>query len=235
MAKKTSPSFVISLELTEQPILFSVAKKELEICRVMYNFVLGKYLRLEKQMKREQHYRRMIRQYKAVSQKLEIHSEDKKLISDKKSIQDTLKRLREKYQLTEYASHTWVKAIREHFGNKVNSAVAQKTATRAWNTFSKKLFGKAKKVRFLKRGEMDSFEGKSNTTGWRCVNGRIVYKDWYTFLKIKEKDPYSYEIIRRIEEKTSFSYVGSNKEKLQDHYRVKYVRMVKKEIRGKFR
>lgn len=77
MAKTSSPSFVLSLELKKNPLLFSVAFDELEICRVIYNTVLGKYLKLEKQMKREKRYKKLIRQLKAVSKKLEKNEQNK--------------------------------------------------------------------------------------------------------------------------------------------------------------
>ncbi|MED3650760.1 hypothetical protein [Heyndrickxia sporothermodurans] len=79
MAKTSSPSFVLSLELKKNPLLFSVAFDELEICRVIYNTVLGKYLKLEKQMKREKRYKKLIRQLKAVSKKLEKNEQNKAL------------------------------------------------------------------------------------------------------------------------------------------------------------
>ncbi|MFC8575084.1 hypothetical protein ACFUCO_17005 [Heyndrickxia sporothermodurans] len=238
MAKTSSPSFVLSLELKKNPLLFSVAFDELEICRVIYNTVLGKYLKLEKQMKREKRYKKLIRQLKAVSKKLEKNEQNKALIKDKKHIQDELKTLREKYHLTEYSSHVWVKPVREHFGSKVNSAVAQKIATRAWNTFSRKLFGKAKKVRFIQKHEMDSFEGKTNKTGWRYIDGNIVYKDLQSPLIVRKKDQYALEIIRHLKMKTEFSYKVTSEgdtKTVQDFYHVKYVRIVKKEIRGKVR
>src|SRR5699024_3396526 len=84
-------------------------------------------------------------------------------ISDKKHIKVQLNDLRKKYQLTEYASHMWVKPVREHFGNRVNSAIAQKTASRAWLAFREKLFGKAEKVHFIPKGEMLVLKGKPIT------------------------------------------------------------------------
>ena len=121
MGKNTSPCFVLSLELENNPLIFSVIEDELEICRVIYNTILGKYLKLEHQMKREKAYKKLIRQYKAVSGKLEKTPKDEHLKAEKKTIQEKLKQLREKYQITEYVSHKWVKPIREHFGNKVNN------------------------------------------------------------------------------------------------------------------
>lgn len=184
MAKQSSPSFVLTLELEKSPRLFSRISDELEICRVMYNSVLGHYLKREKQMKRTKTYKRLIREYKGVSKKLNHDEENPMLIQDKMRIQQQLKALRETFQLTEYASHEWARAIRKHFGDKVNAAFAQKTASRAWLAFQKKLFGKAKKVHFIRKGDMDSFEGKANTTGWRYIDRHIVYQEFYTPVKI---------------------------------------------------
>lgn len=238
MAKQSSPSFVLTLELEKNPMLFSRIADELEICRVMYNTVLGNYLKLEKQMKRTKSYKKLIRQYKGISKKLIHDEENPTLLQEKKHIQQQLKALRETYQLTEYASHDWVKAIRNHFGNKVNAAVAQKIATRAWLTFQKKLFGKAKKVRFIPKGAMESFEGKTNITGWRYIDRHIVYRDFFALVKIKMQDDYVAEVLENIEEKTAFSYTVTTKgkkETVTDVYHVKFVRIVKKVIRGKTR
>jgi hypothetical protein len=238
MVKKQSPTFVLTQELEEQPLLFFIAENELENCRVMYNTILDNYLKLEKQMKREKQFKKLMRQYKGVQKKLEKDTKNKQLVEEKKVLQQAFKLLRDQYQLNEYASHYWVKAIRKHFGNQVNSSVAQKVASRAWGTFEKKLFGQAKRVTFVRKGEFSSFEGKTNTTGWRFVDGFIVYKNVYTRLKAKKKDTYANEILRNIQQKTKFSYSVTTKGEttmVKDTYRVKYVRIVKKIIRGKCR
>lgn len=238
MVKRQSPTFVLTQELEEQPLLFSIIEKELEICRVMYNTILGNYLKLEKQMKREKQFKSLLRQYKGVQKKLEKDIENKQLIEEKKVLQQAFKLLRDQYELNEYASHNWVKVIRKHFGNQLNSAVAQKVASRAWGAFEKKLFGKAKRVSFVCKGKFSSFEGKTNTTGWRFVDGFIVYKNVHALLKTKKKDTYANEVLRNIQQKTEFSYSTTSKGKtilVTDTYRVKYVQIVKKIIRGKNR
>lgn len=70
MAKMKSPSFVLSLELEPNAVMFAAIDEGLEICRVMYNTALGRYLKLETQMKREKEYKKLIRQFKGVSKKL---------------------------------------------------------------------------------------------------------------------------------------------------------------------
>ncbi|QKY71396.1 hypothetical protein [Lentibacillus sp. CBA3610] len=221
MAKTTSPTFVLTLELDYNTRMFAVITDELEICRVIYNTVLGEYLKREKQMKREKAYKRLIRQLHSVNKKLAKDDHDASLIHEKKMINQKLHLLRKKYELTEFASHVWVKPIRQHFHNKVNAAVAQKTASRAWLAFSKKLFGKAKHVRFVRKGEMESFEGKTNTTGWRFIDGFLVYKDLTTPLKIKKNDAYTSGILHHLDNQNTiyiYNHLDGNKKTVEDQY-----------------
>src|SRR5699024_6313462 len=46
-------------------MLFSIIVDNLKICRVMYNTILGKYLKLETQMKREKQYKVNTKKFKA--------------------------------------------------------------------------------------------------------------------------------------------------------------------------
>ncbi|WP_257351001.1 hypothetical protein [Pseudalkalibacillus decolorationis] len=238
MAKGQSPSFVFTLELERDPRLFSILERELEVCRVIYNTVLGMYLKREHQYKREKAYKRCLRQLKGIRQKLGSDQYNPTLIEERKNVSMQLNQLREKHQLTEYAAHQWVKSIRQHFGNQVNAAVAQKIASRAWLAFRQKLFGKATKVRFIRKGEMVSLEGKTNKTGWRYVDRHLVYKDLSTPLCIQPNDEYALTILSQLENQLSFSYTKMEKGKpitMVEPYRVKYVRIVKKVIRGKNR
>ena len=85
---------------------------------------------------------------------------------------------------------------------------------------------------------MRSFEGKTNNSGWRYIDRHIVYKDSHTPLIIKKHDDYAHQVIAAIEEKQPFSYMVREKGETKtsyDHTRVKYVRIVRKEIRGKIR
>ncbi|QKY69884.1 hypothetical protein [Lentibacillus sp. CBA3610] len=61
------------------------------------------------------------------------------------------------------------------------------------------------------------------------------YKDLTTPLKSKKNDAYASEILHHLDQQTPFSYtiISDGKEKtVQDRYRVKFVRIVQKEIRG---
>ncbi|MGP7816400.1 RNA-guided endonuclease TnpB family protein [Niallia sp. 01092] len=143
--------------------------------------------------------------------------------------------IQEQLELTEYAMHDYLKTIRSHFGNTLNVDIAQKAATRAWNTFHKKLKGESKKVNFIKRGEMFSFEGKKNNIGWFYRNGAIVFRKTNIHLIMKKNDLYMQEALSNIENNVEFEYKTKKGMLKEAFHKVKYVRIVKRVIRGETR
>ncbi|WP_310197872.1 transposase [Neobacillus niacini] len=233
--KAKTPSFIIDVELkgTNRDLLMIDA--ELEINRVIYNTSLGEYLKREKQMKRTKRYKKFVRISRAIKSQLAKNSNKEKMEyyrDERKNLSEEFKKLREEFGLTEYSMHEYIKEVRNHFHGKVNSIIAQKTATRAWHTFKKKLFGQAKKVIFVKRGEIDSFEGKNNDTGWRFKDGKVISNDTVFALKVKEMDMYLKEAFHLLNSQQIFQYKNKEEETVTDFYRVKYVRILKRVIRG---
>ncbi|MDQ1002679.1 hypothetical protein QFZ28_003079 [Neobacillus niacini] len=235
MVKAKTPSFIIDVELkgTNRDLLMIDA--ELEVNRVIYNTSLGEYLKREKQMKRTKRYKKLVRISRALKSHLAKKGNKEKMEyfqNEQKNLSKEFKKLREEFGLTEYSMHEYIKEVRNHFHGKINSIIAQKTATRAWNTFKKKLFGKAKKVVFVKRGEMDSFEGKNNDTGWRFKDGKVISNDRVFELKVKEMDMYLKEAFYLLNSQQIFQYKNQEVETVTDFYRVKYIRILKRVIRG---
>ena len=101
--------------------------------------------------------------------------------------------------------------------------------------FIKKLKGEAKRVNFIKRGEILSFEGKTNTTGWFYRNKHIVFDGKKIGLQINEKDLYIQESFSAIENGVEFRYKDKEVHVRTASYKVKYVRILKRVIRGKDR
>ncbi|SDN85777.1 hypothetical protein [Bacillus sp. OK048] len=235
MAKAKTPSFIIDVELKGRNRDFLMIESELEVNRVIYNTSLGEYLKREKQMKRTKRYKKLVRITRAIKSHLAKNSNKEKMKyyqNEQKNLSEEFKKLREEFGLTEYSMHEYIKEVRNHFNGKTNSIIAQKTATRAWNTIKKKLFGKAKKVVFVKRGEMDSFEGKNNNTGWRFKEGKVISNDRVFALNVKEKDMYLKEAFHLLNSKHTFQYKNKDGENVTDYYRVKYVRILKRIVRG---
>ena len=235
MAKAKTPSFIIDVELKGRNRDFLMIESELEVNRVIYNTSLGEYLKREKQMKRTKRYKKLVRISRAIKSHLAKNHNKEKMEyfeNERKNLSEEFKKLREEFGLTEYSMHEYIKEVRNHFNGKTNSIIAQKTATRAWNTFKKKLFGSAKKVVFVKRGEMDSFEGKNNHTGWRFQEEKVISKDRVFGLKVKEMDMYLKEAFHLLNSQQTFQYKNKNGETVSDHYRVKHVRIIKRVVRG---
>ncbi|MEH7249837.1 hypothetical protein V7114_24015 [Neobacillus niacini] len=235
MAKAKTPSFIIDVELKGRKSDFLMIESELEVNRVIYNTSLGEYLKREKQMKRTIRYKKLVRISRAIKSHLaKNHNKEKKeyFENERKKLSEEFKKLREEFGLTEYSMHEYIKEIRNHFNGKTNSIIAQTTATRAWHTFKKKLFGSAKKVVFVKREEMDSFEGKNNHTGWRFKEEKVISKDRVFGLKVKEMDMYLKEAFHLLNSQQTFQYKNKDGETVSDHYKVKYVRIIKRVVRG---
>ncbi|MGP7817057.1 RNA-guided endonuclease TnpB family protein [Niallia sp. 01092] len=241
MAKEKKPSYVLTMELWTNPSIIKDIESDLEVSRVIYNSCLGVLLKREAQMKRTKKYKKLSRCLRAVSKKLSYYKAqgNKKNIqfyqNEKKQIMRKIFDIQEQFELTEYAMHDYLKAIRNHFGNTLNADFAQKAATRAWNTFHKKLKGESKRVNFIKRGEIVSFEGKKNNTGWFYRDGNIVYGKTKINLMIKENDLYMQEALSNLKNSVEFEYKTKKGEVKNSFYKVKYVRIVKRVIRGKTR
>lgn len=241
MAKDTSPTFIIDAELKKNQVLTKHIEQQIEIARVIYNTALGVLVKRRKQMIRTKEYQRIARQNRAVSEKLSLYKtkKDKKKIKqyekEKARLMDCFEELNKSFQLSEGDVEQLIKPVRAHFNNTFNSAFAQKIAKRAWDTFYKLLTGKAKKVRFVPKGEMMSFEGKSNKTGWTFDNGHIVFQQKEFALKIDKKDLYLQEALSNVNKAVPFTYATKKGELKEDKYRVKFVRIAKRFIRGKYR
>lgn len=120
--------------------------------------------------------------------------------------------LNKQYGLTEYSLHKFITSMYKYYN--IDSQTAQAMATRSFNAFQKLMFHKAKKVKYIKYNELYSIEGKTNAQGIKYRNGIIVWNKLNIPIVVRKNDEY-----------TQLA--------LQD--RVKYCRIVRKEIKGKIK
>jgi len=116
---------------------------------------------------------------------------------------------------SEYALHACVGHLRNScwIGGHIDSLTAQKIATRAYKAVEDYQFGKHGKPRFKRKGWMSSLEGKNNKAGIRWCNDHIEWSGLNIQCLFDRKDKFG----------------------VQAHalsHDVKYVRLVKKNIRG---
>jgi transposase len=164
----------------------------------MYNALLGEAMRRVRLIRQSKDFNR--------ARSLKPNNPERKVL---------FKRAREQYNFSEYALHSESTKLRHSWiGDHLDSNTVQKLATRAYKAVEKVLFGKAKKVRFKGKNQLDSVEGKSNKTGIRWKGWGVEWSGLKLEALITSNDP----VILH----------GLNSS-------VKYVRLVRRKVSGKNR
>lgn len=208
MARKQTPTYTIEFPLNIPVWQQHRLEKKFKIARHVYNSCLGEALKRHKRVKADQEYRTLLREPKS--------KERDKQLSD----------IRLAYGFSEYGLHDFVKSVQRKFKENIGSFEAQKLATRAFQAVEKLHFGKARKVHFKTFDDNLSIENKSNNTGLRYADGKILWGDKPTK---KRPNPKNW-LCMPIAPKANDEYAHLA---LMDQ--TKYVRILKREIRGKVR
>ncbi len=189
-------NYILTLKLNTERYEEDILNKRLEISRNIYNSCLGQLYKRYNHMREAKEYREIVKMTKGKDRNKKFNE------------------LNKKYGLTEYSLHTYVKPMQKHFKNNIDSFSTQKIATRCFNAFQKLMFHQSRKVYFKKYGEMDSVEGKSNKTGIRFKNNKLIWNGLEIDAIIHGNDEYAHLSLMN---------------------KVKYCRVVRKFIRGKYK
>lgn len=208
MARKSTPTYTIEFPLTLLVWQQHRLEKKFKIARNVYNSCLGEALKRHKRVKADKKYRTLL---------LEPTSKERN---------KQLLEIRLAYGFSEYSLHDFVKPVQNKFKEHIGSLEAQKLATRAFRAVEKLHFGNAKKVYFKTWRDDISVENKSNTTGLRYVDGNILWGDKPTKKHPNPKNWLCIPITPKAKDEYAFLA-------LMD--KTKYVRILKREIRGKVR
>lgn len=175
--KERTPSSVHEFTLMVNKAEYKELIKLQDLGRILYNACLGESLRRLKLVKQDKFYKETIAIKKDTP-------ENKKLRSD------NFKFLNEKYGFKNSSIQSFaVKCKNESkFLDQLGVHVIQKIATTAFKAVQKVALGKAKKVRFKRKGELVSLEGKNNTTFLRYSNGYALIKDLTIKCKLRKND-----------------------------------------------
>lgn len=82
---------------------------------------------------------------------------------------------RKQYGLSEYSFHEDVKQMQKHFKDNIDSFTAQKIATTLWKAYEKFFFDNGRCIHYKKYGSLNSLEGKSNKSGIRFKDDKILW------------------------------------------------------------
>jgi len=186
MARDTTPSFIHELRLKVTPQQAKVLDKRLEVARQIYNACLGEALRRLQRMRGSKAYQ------KALKMPKQVKSATGELVANKER-QLLYKEAASFYQFRkDYDLHAYVKWLCKGtwLGEHIDSHVAQKLATRAFNAVKDYGVGTRGKPRFRPKNRFSSVEGKSNATGIRWRDGKVKWNgiDMRATFDQKDKD-----------------------------------------------
>ncbi len=201
-------SFIHELRLKTTPHDLKVLDKRLNAARLLYNACLGEGLKRLKLVRQSQAFQR------AVNLPLKIKNKNGKMVTNKER-KTLFRESNNLHSFTDYDLQNYVLTLRKNnwLGEKIDSLSSQKIAKRAFDSIQKYAFGVRGKPRFKSFGRISSIEGKNNQSGIRWKDNKIVWMGLYLDPVFDKKDKYKLE-----------SYALSCK--------TKYVRLVKREIKG---
>lgn len=176
-------NFIVQFPLRAEKYQEDILNKRFEIGRKIYNSLVTVSQKRYKEMIKTRKYRNLMSM----------------LTGNKKSDKPILKQIdqiRKEYGLTEYSLHADVKEMQKHFKKNVDSFTAQKIATTLWKSYDKLFYGNGKRVYYKKYGDMNSLEGKSNSTGIRLVDEHLIWNGLNIPVVIDWNNPYEYQAMQ---------------------------------------
>ena len=155
-----TPSFVCEVPLRMSPAQERTLLARLEAARQVYNACLGearRRARLVRESKAFQHARSMPR--------------------DNPARQAHFAQARAQHSCSEYALHTYAQQFGHSWlGEHLDSLTIQTLASRAYHAANRLLLGTARRMRFKGRHQLDTVEGKTNTSGLRWRGDHVEWK-----------------------------------------------------------
>ena len=176
-------NFVVQFPLKTEKYQEDILNKRFEIGRKIYNSLVNITQKRYKEMIKTRKYRSL----------LSSLSGDKKA---DKGIWKQMNEMRKQYGMSEYSFHEDVKKMQHHFSDNIDAFTAQKVATELWSAYHDLFFGNGKEIYYKKYGTFNSLEGKSNKTGIRFKNDRILWNGLCIPVVINYDNYYEYEALQ---------------------------------------
>jgi hypothetical protein len=118
------------------------------------------------------------------------------------------------YKFLRYSFHDDIKKLQHYYQKNIDSFTAQKIADRLWQAYEKLIFGNGKAIHFIKFGDFNSVEGKSNGTGIMYRDGYLVWNGLTIPVVLNSKNAYETEALEKP---------------------IAYCRIIRKFVRGRYK
>ncbi|MDD6711338.1 MAG: transposase [Sharpea porci] len=176
-------NFVVEFPLRTLKYQEDILNRRFEIGRQIYNALVNVTQKRYKEMVKTKRYRAL----------LSSLTGNKKL---DKEIWKQISNICKQYGMSEYSFHKDVKLMQKHFKENIDSFTAQKIATELWKSYDDFFYGNGKKVYYKRYGELNSLEGKSNTSGIRFKDDTILWNGLEIPVVIDYDNYYEYQAIQ---------------------------------------
>ena len=201
--KEKTPSSIHEFTLMVNNAEYKELVKLQDLGRILYNACLGESLRRLKMVKQDKFYKETINIPKDTKENKDLRKNNFKILNERYGFKNS--------SIQSFA----VKCKNESkFLDQLGVHVIQKIATTAFRAVQKIALGKAKKVRFKKKGELVSLEGKNNSTFLRYSNGYALIKDLTLKCKLRKNDKHFEHFLK---------------------HRIKYCRLVSRKFKNKYK
>ncbi|WP_113805377.1 hypothetical protein [Bacillus taeanensis] len=216
------------------------------------NTVLGELYKNYKQMIRTKEYKRTLKSYRLISDKIEKEKDSKiikQLKKTKKELNENFEKLRNLHRVTFDFARKYGENIRETTFTLPDAVTVLSVCEMAWHSMENILFGDSKKPNFYKQTDLITFQGKQAD---RCIilkhnekeeSFHISFNNMKFPLIVKKDDLFIQETLSHIVyyikngEEMDKQNVERNQTGLPllSTYRIRNNRIVRKKIRGKIR
>ena len=204
--------YVLTLEASLTKAQYKQVDAMSEVCRQIENTVKGLLLKKWRGIKGNPQWRAALARHVELARRQQRTEAE---LAEMKALSATMREIERSFGLSEYDMHKVAASVNAHFGRKISINEAQRAATTAWRAFEKYRYGDALKLRFKRKGEPVTIENKSNDSGLREKDGRLLTKKKFSApLILKKVDRYAE---MAVQDETC------------------YVRLIPREIRGRRR
>src|SRR5258708_39320357 len=168
-----TPSFVCEVALRVSRAQERTLLARLEAARQVYNACLGEARRRVQ----------LVRQSKAFQRARTLPRGDP-------TRKTRFAQARAQHAFSDYALHAYVQPMGHAWlGDHLDSLTLQKRASRAYRAANRLLLGTARRVRFKAPHQLDTVEGKTNSSGIRWCQDRVEWKGLVLPARLDSRDP----------------------------------------------
>ncbi|MER2106058.1 MAG: RNA-guided endonuclease TnpB family protein [Solibacillus sp.] len=196
MAKVKTPSYIVELELSVNPQERKQVETKMRVAKQIYNACLAHASKCLEKVLADKSYRLLLKE------------------ASSQARNNRLREIERAYGYSEYQLHAYVSPMQHHFKPHIGSHEAQKLATRVFKAVERVHYKEAKRIYFKRETDNMSVENKSNTSGLRFQDHRVIWGKLSLGVRMKKNDMYVHEALAD---------------------RTKYIRILRREIRGKVR